>query len=218
MDKTQKQAVLDVLNSFEVQDSQGGEECYILVESSEENLAALEAVGIAREKALSYGEDGTFCIAALAMDMQIADTWDAEKGLIMYSEEGMLFPLQPNREGRWFFEYKFLEEVSERSAVAEEQAEAALIAACELLKKRQAPADLEGMGRKFTGVFKLEDVATHLQHAQKMQLRRITETIDSGRRAEGKSPASEKTYLVINTDEPYADEVIAILKRHGHWG
>ena len=25
-------------------------------------------------------------------------------------------------------------------------------------------------------------------------------------------------YLVINTDEPYADEVITILKRNGHWG
>lgn len=26
------------------------------------------------------------------------------------------------------------------------------------------------------------------------------------------------TYLVINTDEPYADEVIEIMKRNGHWG
>lgn len=26
------------------------------------------------------------------------------------------------------------------------------------------------------------------------------------------------TYLVINRDEPYADEVIEIMKRHGHWG
>jgi hypothetical protein len=29
---------------------------------------------------------------------------------------------------------------------------------------------------------------------------------------------TNKTYLVINTDEPYADEVIEIMKRHGHWG
>jgi hypothetical protein len=27
----------------------------------------------------------------------------------------------------------------------------------------------------------------------------------------------ENTYLVINTDEPYADEVIEILKKNGHW-
>lgn len=25
-------------------------------------------------------------------------------------------------------------------------------------------------------------------------------------------------YLVINQDEPYADEVIEIMKRHDHWG
>lgn len=25
-------------------------------------------------------------------------------------------------------------------------------------------------------------------------------------------------YLVINVDEPYADEVIEIMKRHDHWG
>ncbi len=25
-------------------------------------------------------------------------------------------------------------------------------------------------------------------------------------------------YLVINTDEPYIDEVIEVLKKHGHWG
>lgn len=25
------------------------------------------------------------------------------------------------------------------------------------------------------------------------------------------------TYLVINTDEPYVDEIIEIMKRNGHW-
>lgn len=29
---------------------------------------------------------------------------------------------------------------------------------------------------------------------------------------------NEKTYIVINTDEPYADEIIEIMKRYGHWG
>lgn len=28
----------------------------------------------------------------------------------------------------------------------------------------------------------------------------------------------EPKYLVINTDEPYAQEVIAIMKRNNHWG
>ena len=32
---------------------------------------------------------------------------------------------------------------------------------------------------------------------------------------EGRSVNNE--YMVINTDEPYIDEVIAIMKKHGHW-
>lgn len=139
MDKAQKQAVLDVLNSFDVQDSQGGEECYILVESNEENLSALEEAGISREKALSYGDEESFCIAALAFDMKIADAWDAKEGLRIYSEEDMLFPLQSDRENNWFIEYKFLEAVEERSPVpvSMEQIESVLVAACELLKRYQ---------------------------------------------------------------------------------
>jgi chemotaxis regulatin CheY-phosphate phosphatase CheZ len=27
----------------------------------------------------------------------------------------------------------------------------------------------------------------------------------------------DKRYIVINTDEPYAEEVIEIMKKHGHW-
>jgi len=139
MDKEQKQAVLNVLNDLEWVDTQGGEEGWILVESSEENLQALEEVGISRELALGYGDEETFCVAALAFGEKIADVWDSEKGLIMYSEEGILFPLQPERSGGWFLQYEFLEEVAERSAtpVSMEQAQDVLIAACELLKKRQ---------------------------------------------------------------------------------
>lgn len=33
---------------------------------------------------------------------------------------------------------------------------------------------------------------------------------------DGKDPVPE--YIVINTDEPYIDEIIDVLKRHGHWG
>jgi hypothetical protein len=40
--------------------------------------------------------------------------------------------------------------------------------------------------------------------------------IENGRRAEGKKIDNE--YIVINTDESYAQDVIEILKRHGHWG
>lgn len=40
--------------------------------------------------------------------------------------------------------------------------------------------------------------------------------VSANRAAAGKEPCPE--YLVINTDEPYAPEVIEILKRNGHWG
>lgn len=40
--------------------------------------------------------------------------------------------------------------------------------------------------------------------------------IENGRKSEGKKTDNE--YIVINTDEPYAQEVIEIMKRHGHWG
>ena len=39
--------------------------------------------------------------------------------------------------------------------------------------------------------------------------------VSAGRAAEGKEPCPK--YLVINTDEIYANEVIKILKRNGHW-
>lgn len=75
-------------------------------------------------------------------------------------------------------------------------------------------ANLEGMAFKFS-VFKNEDVE-QLTLGEKVALGHIAESIEDNRRAEGKNPRN--TYLVINTDEPYADEVIAILKRNGHWG
>ncbi len=32
---------------------------------------------------------------------------------------------------------------------------------------------------------------------------------------ENKNP--EPCYIVINTDEPYIDEIVEVLKKHGHW-
>lgn len=79
-------------------------------------------------------------------------------------------------------------------------------------------ANLEGLQSKFIGVLKMEDAQKHLTPAQQWDLIGMFETIDAGRQAEGKPAASNNVYLVINTDEPYADEVIEIMKRHGHWG
>jgi uncharacterized protein YaaQ len=67
---------------------------------------------------------------------------------------------------------------------------------------------------KFT-VLKNEDIKKHLTEVQKDELDSIIETIENGRLGEGKRRGN--TYIVINTDEPYVQEVIEIMKRNGHW-
>ncbi|MCM3619187.1 hypothetical protein M3936_16480 [Sutcliffiella horikoshii] len=75
-------------------------------------------------------------------------------------------------------------------------------------------ADTFGMKMKFT-VLKHEDIGK-LSWEQKANLSEIQEKISRNRISERKRGFPK--YLVINTDEPYADEVIEIMKRHGHWG
>ncbi|MFC6545517.1 hypothetical protein [Cohnella cellulosilytica] len=53
---------------------------------------------------------------------------------------------------------------------------------------------------------------------QRAQLGVIGATIDSRRINAGKAPASNNSYIVINTDEPYTPQIVEILKRYGHWG
>jgi hypothetical protein len=68
---------------------------------------------------------------------------------------------------------------------------------------------------KFT-VIKNEDIKKYLTDIQENELEGVLVTIENGR--VGESKKANNTYLVINTDEPYAEEVIAILKQNGHWG
>ena len=75
-------------------------------------------------------------------------------------------------------------------------------------------ANTEGMVMKYT-VIKNEDLAK-IPKSIAGGLEDIQIEIEERRKEEGKNPIN--TYIVINTDEPYADEVINILKRHGHWG
>lgn len=75
-------------------------------------------------------------------------------------------------------------------------------------------ANLEGMKEKFT-VLKHDDINRYLDEKAKIELMASTIAIKQLRAIEGKK---DNTYLVINTDEPYADEIIEIMKRHGHWG
>ncbi|HWR19069.1 MAG TPA: hypothetical protein VN608_05555 [Clostridia bacterium] len=51
---------------------------------------------------------------------------------------------------------------------------------------------------------------------EKADVANVENRIARLRRHEKKDPWPE--YIVINTDEPYASEVIEIMKKHGHWG
>ncbi|KWX71599.1 hypothetical protein AMQ84_27135 [Paenibacillus riograndensis] len=74
-------------------------------------------------------------------------------------------------------------------------------------------ANLQGMDKKFF-IAKKADV-DNLDESNRHLFRYILNEIFKRRQAAGKK---ENTYIMINTDEPYADEVIEILKRNGHWG
>lgn len=74
--------------------------------------------------------------------------------------------------------------------------------------------DTTGMKITHT-VLKNEDVQKLSNHDQ-LILKDIHLRIAHNRASEGKTTAP--THLVINTDELYAEEIIAILKRNGHWG
>ncbi|MCY7865932.1 hypothetical protein P8918_13095 [Bacillus spizizenii] len=76
-------------------------------------------------------------------------------------------------------------------------------------------ANLEGIRKKFT-VIKDEDLDTYLDDNDRNTFYHLVEDkIGYVKEQEGKK---ENIYLVINTDEPYADEVIEIMKKHDHWG
>ena len=64
-------------------------------------------------------------------------------------------------------------------------------------------------------VLKWDDINQYLNGIGKDDLSECIETVLDGRRMGGKP---DNTYLVINTDEPYAPEIVEILKRNGHWG
>lgn len=63
-----------------------------------------------------------------------------------------------------------------------------------------------GGNNKFI-VLNREKVDKSCDEQDKKDLQRISDKINSN-----------NEYLVVNLDEPYAEEVIEILKRHGHWG
>lgn len=77
----------------------------------------------------------------------------------------------------------------------------------------EKPDKLEGMKMKYT-IIKNSDIE-RLPLAEKGYLGVALNWINNKRFIEGKK---ENKYIMINVDEPYAEEVIEIMKRHGHWG
>ena len=59
-------------------------------------------------------------------------------------------------------------------------------------------------------VIKKEDTMQYLNPLEKVALRGIISSIASGRLDNGKKL---NEYLVVNTDEPYADEIREVIKR-----
>lgn len=76
MNVTERERLLDCLNSMEVLAESSGEEAYVLVENNEKNRKLLDKAGIPLEKALSYGDNETFCILALALSEGYANGYD----------------------------------------------------------------------------------------------------------------------------------------------
>ena len=65
-------------------------------------------------------------------------------------------------------------------------------------------------------VVKGDDCKKYLDDDALESLLQILLHISKSRKKDGKSDDNE--YIVINTDEPYINEIIEILKKNGHWG
>ena len=63
-------------------------------------------------------------------------------------------------------------------------------------------------------VVKIDDVNRYLSDEGKKALFRCMDSLSDSRRHDGKQ---ENTYLVINTDEPYAGQVAQIMQKYGHF-
>jgi hypothetical protein len=64
-------------------------------------------------------------------------------------------------------------------------------------------------------VLKNDDLNRYLDSELENDLYNIVQTVDAGRSVEGK--VDDNFYIVINQDEPYIQEIIDVLKKHGHW-
>ncbi|MEI2284990.1 hypothetical protein [Paenibacillus polysaccharolyticus] len=82
-----KQSILDVLNSLEVVDQQGGDDAYMIVDVTPEMLTRLAEVGVSKETVLNYGDEESTCILALAFGENYANFY--YKGLVNWPQEAV---------------------------------------------------------------------------------------------------------------------------------
>ena len=90
MQSIDKKAILDVLNSLEVIEQEGGESAYLLVKNNVENHKKLNAVGVPSKTINNYGDEETFCILALALSEGYADHYNAFKGGLVLEPENRI--------------------------------------------------------------------------------------------------------------------------------
>lgn len=114
-----KQAVLDVLNSLEVIETNGGDDAYILVANNEENRKKLNAVGVSDETIKRYGDEETFCILALSASEGYADEWQDGKLVLWGPIDDELRTRVVNGEGTPADAERLLEELARYEFVRE---------------------------------------------------------------------------------------------------
>lgn len=73
--KMENQKILDVLNSLNVIEKQGGEDAYILIKNNGENQKLLNDVGVDSETINKYGDEEAFCALSLAFGEGYADLY-----------------------------------------------------------------------------------------------------------------------------------------------
>lgn len=83
-----KQAILDVLNSLEVVEQNGGDEAYILVDVTPEMVDELADFGVTQDTIHKYGDAETTCILAMAFCEGYANGFD--KGKLVYRTPGTI--------------------------------------------------------------------------------------------------------------------------------
>jgi len=73
-------------------------------------------------------------------------------------------------------------------------------------------AQLKGGVRMKFAVLKIDDVRKYCSEESKRDLDKVVLEITTGRMEDGKNP--DNHYLIVNIDEPYADEVKSIIEKH----